>query len=590
MAEQHKADIWKRSASRGFRYRALDRFQAFVSGLGRPATGFHSAPEPRTIGRFARGRQMLAGNFLFAGHLVEAPSGLNTLWDLPMPSLSYEMELHGFAWLDDLAAVGSVDARVQAQNWLRDWINHYGKGRGVGWVPDLTGRRLIRWINHALFLLAGEGSAMSKDYFASLAHQTKFLARRWPSTAPGLPRFEALTGIIYAGLSLQGMEQHVKPALKALELECGRQIDMNGGIASRNPEELLEIFTLLTWASAAVSESDQMVPKAVSDAIEKVAATLRALRHTDGALARFHGGGRGLDGRLDQALAMAGVRPAPAETPVMGYARLSGGRTSVLVDVGAPPLGTITPDAHASSMAMEVTSARRPLIVNCGPGGTFGEDWRRAGRATPSHSTLCIDGYSSSRLGTRKSGPIWQEVLVEVPNLVTQRVQTEETAVTLLASHDGYRRTHGLTHSRYLELGLDGRGLIGVDTLSVTDDVDRRSFELAMDVANLNGIPFSIRFHLHPDVEAHVDMGGRAISLLPRSGEVWVFRAGEADLTLQPSVYLEKGRLKPRATKQIVLSALALDYVTEVGWSLAKAQDASPAARDLEVDDLLAAN
>ena len=62
------------------------------------------------------------------------------------------------------------------------------------------------------------------------------------------------------------------------------------------------------------------------------------------------------------------------------------------------------------------------------------------------------------------------------------------------------------------------------------------------------------------------------------------------DLTLQPSVYLEKGRLKPRATKQIVLSALALDYVTEVGWSLAKAQDASPAARDLEVDDLLAAN
>ncbi|MFT5061842.1 MAG: hypothetical protein ACJATG_002368, partial [Dinoroseobacter sp.] len=64
MVEQRKADIWKRSASRGLRYRSMDRFQSFLSGLGRPATGFHSAPEPRTIGRFARGRQMLAGNFL----------------------------------------------------------------------------------------------------------------------------------------------------------------------------------------------------------------------------------------------------------------------------------------------------------------------------------------------------------------------------------------------------------------------------------------------------------------------------------------------------------------------------------------------
>jgi len=26
------------------------------------------------------------------------------------------------------------------------WIDHYGKGRGIGWTPDLTVARLIRWI------------------------------------------------------------------------------------------------------------------------------------------------------------------------------------------------------------------------------------------------------------------------------------------------------------------------------------------------------------------------------------------------------------------------------------------------------------
>ena len=69
-------------------------------------------------------------------------------------------------------------------------------------------------------------------------------------------------------------------------------------------------------------------------------------------------------------------------------------------------------------------------------------------------------------------------------------------------------------------------------------------------------MPFAIRFHLHPDVDATLDMGGHAVSMQLRSGEIWMFRHdGRAKLTLEPSVYLEKGRLKPRACQQIVLSA-----------------------------------
>lgn len=71
-----------------------------------------------------------------------------------------------------------------------------------------------------------------------------------------------------------------------------------------------------------------------------------------------------------------------------------------------------------------------------------------------------------------------------------------------------------------------------------------------------------------------------------RSGEIWVFRfEGRCDLALEPSVYLEKGRLRPRATKQIVLSARAMEYATRVRWSLAKAQETAVAVRDLVQDD-----
>lgn len=565
--------------------RFANRLQARLATRSRPATAFTSQPEPRTIGAFARGRQLIAGTYLFAGHLVEARGDERPVWDMPSPGAGFEEELHGFAWLDDLAAVGDLRARKRAQGWTWAWIGRFGKGRGPGWTPDLTGRRLIRWINHAIFLLNGRSREESQAYFKALAGQTRFLSRRWKSAAPGLPRFEALTGLIYAGLALQGMERHVAPALKALGRECDRQVDAAGGIPTRNPEELMEVLTLLTWAARALTDANRPVPRPLMGAIARITPTLRALRHADGGLARFHGGGRGLEGRLDHALAASGVREGPGEGLSMGYARLSAGRTTVIVDAAPPPSGPASAHAHASTLAFELTSGRRPLIVSCGSGASFGEDWRRAGRATASHSTVAVEGYSSSRLSGAGSGAR-REYLEDVPRTVRVERTAGSDGIHLLSGHDGYGPTHGLTHMRRLDLDPAGRLLTGTDTLSAFTAEDRRAFDAAMTRMRLQGVAFAAHFHLHPDVDATLDMGGHAVSLALKSGEIWVFRHdGAAALSLEPSVYLESGRLKPRAAQQIVLSAKVMDYGHQIGWTLAKAQDTPQGIRDTLRDE-----
>ncbi len=58
----------------------MNRVAARRAAWAKPATAFVSAPEPRTIGSFARGRQLAAGNFMFAGHLLERPD--LEIWDL----------------------------------------------------------------------------------------------------------------------------------------------------------------------------------------------------------------------------------------------------------------------------------------------------------------------------------------------------------------------------------------------------------------------------------------------------------------------------------------------------------------------------
>lgn len=564
----------------------MNRYHARRAGRGNAATAFVSQPEPRTIGGFARGRQLMAGNFLFAGVLVEDKS--SSIWDIQTPGADYEAEIHGFTWLDDLAAVGDKKAMDTAQLWLFDWIGRYGRGHGAGWTPDLTGRRLIRWINHAIFLLNSQKSEASAQYYQSLGRQTTFLSRRWKAATPGLPRFEALTGLIYAGLALEGMGQHVAPAVLALSNECAREVDAEGGISTRNPEELLDVFTLLNWAASALVEAGRRAEPAHLEAIERIAPTLRALRHADGALARFHGGGSGIEGRLDHALAASGIKSPASRGLSMGFVRLGAGRTSLILDAASPPVRFASHNAHASTLAFELTSGRRPLIVNCGSGTSFGPDWRRAGRATASHSTLALDGISSARLGrARLLGGGNLELLTDAPEDVRVQYISEKGAEGAIVGHDGYRGSHGLTHIRKVELADTGRGVAGEDTLAAIETIDQGIFERVLDTSGLTGVGFKARFHLHPDVDAGLDMGGTAVSMALKSGEIWVFRHdGKAELSLEPSVYLEKGRLKVRATKQIVLSARAVDYATRIRWTLAKAHETPNAVRDLVQEEI----
>jgi uncharacterized heparinase superfamily protein len=565
------------------RTRILNRLYARLAGRQKPVTGFVSQPEPRTIGSFARGRQLTAGNLLFAGYLVEA--GDADLWAVAAPNPTFDAERHGFGWLDDLAAVGDLAARQKAQTWLWGWIARFGRGAGPGWSPDLTGRRVIRWINHAPFLLRGQDREASTAFFRTMAAQTWFLARRWPAAGPGLPRFEALTGLIYAGLSLEGCEEMADPAVRALAQECKARIDDQGGVPTRKPEDLLEVFMLLTWAAQVLHEAGRGTPQAHTAAIERIAPTLRTLRHADGGLARFHGGGRGLEGRLDHALAEARVSDWRATGLAMGYARLSARRTSIVIDASPPPRGAASFGAHASTLAFELTSGRRPLVVNCGSGASFGPDWRRAGRATPSHSTLCLDGYSSARLSDPERGT-GREALIDGPDQVPIEMSDMPDGMRFQGGHDGYVRQFGLTHARVLELTFDGSGLAGEDMLLAIEDADKARFDSAMDSALLAGIGFDIRFHLHPEVDATLDLGGAAVSMALKSGEIWVFRHdGATNLELEPSVYLETGRLKPRAARQIVLSGRAMEYATRVRWSLSKAHDTGVAVRDLHRED-----
>lgn len=557
---------------------------AYRSGLwgrvlrfGRTARGFRWRPEPRFPGSVVGGRQLLAGNFRFEGALVDAPE--TSPWALEPPTEAFAEALHGFTWLDDLAALPAGEGRETARAWTLDWIRRHGtrRKRGQGgagcevWSPDLSGRRQIRLITHALFLLNGMTRSDSRAFHKALGRHAAYLEANWSHATPGLPRFEALAGRVYSACALLGREATIGPALSAFCQACARDIDEAGGIPSRNPEHLLEVFILLSWAAQLLRDVEIDTPPPITGAMQRIAPTLRALRHMDGGLVRAHGGGRGSTGRLVAALVQSGVRPTPPQTRAMGFVRLEQSRVSVIADAAPPLLGPAATLAHAGTLGFEMTSGDEPVIVACGSGARFAPEWRIVGRATESHSTLSLEGCASSRFGPAESASE-RPALLEGPTSVMSEIRDAGSEFGVTMSHDGWRRSHGLTHLRNLTLEDAGTLLRGEDALAAFSTADRRQLDAARGQLPADtGLRFAVRFHLHPDTRAALDLGGTAVSLSLASGETWVFRhSGGATLSIKPSLYFEAGRLRPRATKQIVLSARLTGYGTVLGWSFAR--------------------
>jgi uncharacterized heparinase superfamily protein len=191
---------------------------------------------------------------------------------------------------------------------------------------------------------------------------------------------------------------------------------------------------------------------------------------------------------------------------------------------------------------MELSVGRERLIVNCGAFPTGPAEWRDATRATAAHSTLVIADISSSEIKPVGLG--------RRPATVEVQRQEANGAHWLEASHDGWKKLFGAVHRRRLYMAESGEDIRGEDVVEAPSPQ-----------------PFTVRFHLHPEVTASLQQDGEAVLLRLRSGTGWRLRADGARLSLEESIYL--GGPEPRRSEQIVLTGFA-DGAQQVKWAISK--------------------
>lgn len=524
-------------------------------------------PAPPVTGDPSIAHRLSRGVLLFEGRLVESLEP--TPWTIKPPEQVWSDQLHGHGWLDHAAA--SEDPAIWAHfaNWVWDWIDRFTDATGPGWEPEIVARRLTRWIAHSVRLLNGQPSERSQTFFQLLAVQACYVDWRWRETREGAEQIEALCGLVYACLSLEGSGKRSLRAISDLGREAGRLIAADGTIASRSPEELARVLALLAWARGSIEDAGMKPAREHEEAIRRATPVVRALCDSSGALARFHGGRPGIDLPLE-ALTQAENSALPLHAQVMGYLRMSEGESLVIADAAPSPDRSNAATAHASALAFEFSHAGVPLVVNSGNGQGFGSEAESDSRRCPAHSTIVVGErcFSTERAGRSDR---------ENPSLlttgdVTGRSSRDQSGPWVMMSSGAYEASLGLTIERRLHLTPDGLKLSGEDTVLATRARARSKVAKAFPDPS-RPCPFAIRFHLHPDVKASKAMNGRAVLLKLPDGSRWAMTADADSLTLETSRYFDERRPQPRATSQIVARSDVLEYWGRVTWSLERFED-----------------
>jgi uncharacterized heparinase superfamily protein len=486
-----------------------------------------------------RGARLLRGELEIAGGVrALRPGG----WGEAANSALLNAAAHGFTWLRDLRALGTDAARLRARALVADWINA-PPNDPLAYRPDVVGARIAAWLGHYDFFAATADDAFRQRLMARLVADARSLSAALPAEELDARALTALKGLIAAAVALPEHAGFLARALRFLPQEIARQVLPDGCHAERSPAAQLAALQDLTEIRALLQAAQTQSPPALTNAIERMAPALRVMRHGDGGLALFNSSKEDSGSLIDIALTQAGRGGrGPSALSDGGFQRLQAGRSVLIVDCGAPPPPGLDRYAHAGTLSMELSIGRDRMIVNCGAVPAGSREWRDAARTTAAHSTLVIADVSSSELKPDGLG--------RHPVVVEAQRQEANGAHWLEASHDGWKKLFGAVHRRRLYLAESGEDVRGEDAVEAPTPQ-----------------PFTLRFHLHPDVNASLQQDGEAVLLRLRSGGGWRLRADGARMSLEESIYL--GGLEPRRSEQVVLTGYA-DGPQQVKWAISK--------------------
>lgn len=501
-----------------------------------------------------------AGYFAFAGRVVDARNHSPFL--LIGPSLEWENSLMGFSWLRHLRAADTSLARQNARALVGEWMGLHGspsmsaaagkaregtQGSSCAWKPMVAARRLMSWISQSPLLLEGADAEFYSLFLKSIARHAAFLSAQMRFELSGETRLFTAIALAQTALCSDGYGRLLKRSGKWLDEELQAQILPDGGHVARNPQTLIDLlFDLLPLRQAYTSRNVAPPPQLIG-AIDRMLPMLRLFRHPDSSLALFNGMGVTAPDMLATLLGYDDARARPTlNAAFSGYQRFESPDALLIADVGAAPPPDFSTRAHAGALSFELSLDGFRTIGNCGAPSIQRGPLREAARLSAAHSTLIAGDESSARLAHEAGFGGWSGGRIFIgPKIHDVSRRDEQSECGFEARHDGYASRFGLNHFRSIVLSVQGGRVEGLDRLEAAG---KRKPPV--------GLPYAIRFHLHPGVKAARVEREHGVMLVLPNGSAWLFHASGREVELEEGAFFASAD-GARQAQQIVVRGIA---------------------------------
>ncbi|MEO7278182.1 MAG: heparinase II/III family protein [Sphingomicrobium sp.] len=514
-----------------------------------------AVPRDHVHGDRQRGDALLAGHFRVGSETLE-------LADLDFAKVGaigpLAARLQGFSWLRDLAAAASREKGARlAEAIVGRWLLAHGARIEDSWAPELWGERMLFWSAYAPYILSSADTGYRTALLNTLARGARHLDSHADKAPPGLPRVTAWCGVVAAGLLIQGGVTRVARGEAGLARALAAAQFDDGGLVTRSPFEQILLVDRLGLLRACYQAAKQTVPDGIEAGATASLAALHGLAMGDGALSSWQGCNPDDPARLAALIEGCGIRARPLrQARGWGYQRLTALGTVLVLDAAPPPTTRAASHGSASTLAFELSDGNQRLVVNCGGPGplpTELSDGLVAGlRTTAAFSTLTLADTNSTNI--QPDGSLGRGV----EDVSIDRSEDNDSS-RLIASHDGYVRPFGMVHKRSVMLGNDGKEVRGSDQLIAKGRKKIRE-----------SVPYAVRFHLAPGIEATLTADGMGAILRSKSAPPWNFRCRGANLTIEDSLWIDGGG-RPHRVIQLAIVGEVSALGGEIGWQFRRA-------------------
>ena len=408
-------------------------------------------------------------------------------WDNPSQSKLWRYNLHYFDYLNQLD-LENEEVELQ-NNIISKWIIENPYGKGTGWEPYPTSLRIINWIKWHF-----KTNGLSDEATLSLWNQVQWLTSRPEYHLLGNHLFINAKALLFAFVMF-GLDEHsaiYRKALKILKEELSEQFLEDGAHFELSPmyhalamEDLLDLYQL----------KSTLPPNFPGQEIEEKFLNgmnwLHYMSYSSGELAHFNDCANDIAPTLSELKDLGqkvGLKGALNSEIKYNYFKDSGfvvfknETVHLIADIGDIGPDYLPGHAHADSLCFELAIKGKRVIVNSGTGEYGLSEERLRQRSTSAHSTIELDGKSSSE--------VWSGFRVaQRARIAEVEIIEEDKKLEFAAVHDGYTRIASKPiHKRQWSLN-DG-------CLEIIDEVSG------------SGNSVLLRYFLHPDIQVEIHDDG----------------------------------------------------------------------------------